>query len=302
MTELPGGVWPAMFSPLTEDGEPNLTMIDKLIELYLHQQLDGVYVLGGTGQGPAMTMAMRKTITAHTVKAAHGRLPVIVHVGTVATADAVELAKHAADAGVDGVSSVPPFYFPSSAEVELEHYRQIAAATSLPFFPYFNPAVPGGASVAIDRHVHELTKIPNIYGMKLTTRDMYMFGVAHVASEGKLKIYSGADELICHATLSGSHGAIGTSYSLFGAACRKMRCACMEGRFETARSFMLTFQEVINKVLSSDNHYQFFRQGLQLRHGIDIGPGRAPYCAVGRKWDESEVMRLCDTIDVAAGL
>ena len=300
MNEFPGGVWPAMFSPLTEDDRPNLPMIDKLIDHYLAEQLDGVYILGSTGQGPALTLDMRRSITEHTVKAVAGRMPVIVQVGTGSTIDSIHLAKHAADVGADGISSVPPIYFPASPEVELEHYRQIASATNLPFLPYY--IYFGEPPMPIVDYIKRVLEIPNICGIKMTTRDMFTIGLAHNASEGKLRLYSGADELICHATLSGAHGAIGTWYTLWGAACRKMRQASIDGQFEATRHFVQVFQHVVNHVLSSNRFYRFVRKATQLQHDIDIGPGRAPMCSAGQDWDESEVRRLVDEVNAAAGL
>ena len=302
MSTLPGGVWPAMFTPLTENGAVHTAMVEKMVELFLREKLDGVYVLGTTGQGPAMTMEVRKTLTEQTIRLAARRLPVMVHVGAVATEDSIELARHAADAGADAVSAVPPIYFPSTPEVEFEHYRHIASATDLPFLPYCNEIVAGSLSLPVPQYVERLLELPHIVGVKLTTRDMFTFGLVRSESNGRLKLYSGCDELICQGALSGSHGAIGTTYNIFGAAAGKMRRACTEGRFEAARDFMLVYQRFVSAAITSGRFYKFLRQSMQLRHGIDIGPGRAPLCFVGDDWDEDEVRRMCDEVDEAAGV
>ena len=62
MKPITGGVWPAMFSPLNEDRTPNLEMTDRLVELLVSQNLDGLYVLGSTGQGPALRLEDRRAL------------------------------------------------------------------------------------------------------------------------------------------------------------------------------------------------------------------------------------------------
>src|SRR5262245_33889055 len=108
MTTVFGGVWPAMLTPLTEDGKPAFPVMEQLVDLFARQGLGGIYLTGSTGQWPLLTLDERRAIMSCVVKAAAGRLPVMVHVGAVATADAVALARHAAEIGAAAVSSVAP--------------------------------------------------------------------------------------------------------------------------------------------------------------------------------------------------
>ncbi len=290
-----------MLSPMTDDLQPNLDAVDKLVELFVGQGLDGIYVLGSTGQGPALQLDTRKAIAARAVAAAGGRVPVVVHVGSVATADCVELAQHAAEAGAAGVSSVAPIYYTGGVDVELEHYRQVAAATDLPFMAYINEAMTGRGPLPIREHVKRLVDIPNAAAVKYTTFDMNTLGLAHAYAGPALRFYSGMDQLFCHAVLSGAHGAVGTFYNVFGLACHKMRAACTAGRVEAARSFMLAFQRMCDEVLAK-GVFWFLRQAMQLRYDIDVGPARALMFNMGEPWDEQQVRAVCDAVDEAAGL
>ena len=298
MSDLPGGVWPAMLSPLTDDLQPNLEAVDRLVELFVGQGLDGIYVLGSTGQGPALQLDSRKAIAARAVAAAADRVPVVVHVGSVATADSVELAQHAAQVGAAGVSSVAPIYYTGGVDVELEHYRQVAAATDLPFMAYINEAMTGRGTLPIREHVKRLVDIPNAAAVKYTTFDMNTLGLAHAYAGPALRLYSGMDQLFCQAVLSGAHGAIGTFYNVFGLA---MRAACAAGQVDAARSFMLAFQRMCDEVLAK-GVFWFLRQAMQLRYGIDVGPARALMFNMGEPWDEQQVRTVCDAVDEAAGL
>src|SRR5205807_1655494 len=97
--------WPAMLTPLTVEGKPAFGALEQLTDLFVRQGLDGLYVVGSTGQWPMLTPDERRAIAECVVRTAAGRVPVMIHVGAVATADAVDLARHAARIGADAVSA-----------------------------------------------------------------------------------------------------------------------------------------------------------------------------------------------------
>ncbi len=300
-TSLPGGVWPALFTPLTQDGKLSEPMLERTVEMAVRTGFPGVYLLGATGQGPALSVELRKQVTQRTIKLTAGRLPVMAHVGAISTDDAVELAKHAADCGAMAVSAIPPVYFATWTDVEFSHYTRIASATKLPFLPYFNEFA-GAMSLPVKQYVKRLLEVPNVAGIKLTSPNMLTTSLVVAHSEGRLVVYSGCDEVCCQGALSGAQGAIGTTYNFFGPAMIKMRQACVDGQFDHARRFMLTYARVITEVVAGGQNYPFFREAMMIRHGIDIGPGRAPYCAVGKPFEPGKVKAMLEEVDAAAEL
>src|SRR5690606_12901364 len=105
------GLWPAMFTPVGQDGAPEYVQLEKLTELLVSQQLDGLYILGSTGQGVLFTEEQRKRVTEVVTRVVAGRVPVMVQVGCLTTQESVRLAQHAEKCGADGISSVGPIYF-----------------------------------------------------------------------------------------------------------------------------------------------------------------------------------------------
>lgn len=300
MQFVEGRVWPALLTPLFDTGEPNLAVLEQLIEALAAQQLGGLFVLGSTGQGVLLNLEQRKEIAERAVRAAAGRLPIMVHVGAPATDDAALLAGHAARIGADAVSTVPPIYYPATAEATFEHYRCVGAASDLPFFPYHAMFLQQALPAAKD-YAERLLEIPNIAGMKFTDHNLYAMGLVHRYAGGRLKILSGADELLCHAALSGAVGAIGTFYNQWGAGCQRAREAFVAGDFNAGLRFMSVFQEVVDTIIRSGSVWSFHRTSIRLRYGLDIGPPRAPLGTVDKPWDEAEVERILAKVDEAAG-
>jgi N-acetylneuraminate lyase len=296
-----GGIWPALLTPLTEAGQVDHGQLEKLVELFVKQRLGGLYILGSTGQWPLLSVEARKAAAERIIKTSASRIPIMVHVGAVATDDAVALARHAAKIGADAVSGVTPIYYPVGADVVFEHYRRIGAAGGLPLFVYHLSVV---NQIALDPcdYAARVLALPNIAGMKITDRDLYQFGLIHMFAGDRLQLFSGADEVMCHAALSGAIGAIGTFYNLWGPACQAARRAFVEGSFETGQRFMLAFQSAIGEVLRSGSVWSFLRAAMGIKYAIDIGPPRAPLGALDKPWQEADVERLIASVDKAASV
>ena len=295
------GVWPALITPIDAEGKPNLRALEKLIELLIAQNLDGLYVLGSTGQGILLTESQRKTIAEVVWTVVNKRIPVMVQVGAMTTAESMRLARHAEQIGVDAISAVGPIYYSAtngSGQMALRHYRSIAESTHLPFFPYqlgrnnFNEGIP--------LFVEKLLEIPNVAGMKLTTNNLLEISTFYITARNSLRLFSGSDELMCHAALCGASGAIGSMYNLWGQECKKVREDFLKGDIELAIVFMLAFQEVILSVLP--NIWSFLHHAIKLRYGIDVGMPMAPLGNTNRPWTDSEIIALTSKVTEASKL
>ena len=69
----------------------------------------GVYVGGSSGECIYQSVAERKVVLEHVMKAAEGKLTVIAHVACNNTADSMELAAHAESLGVDAIAAILQF-------------------------------------------------------------------------------------------------------------------------------------------------------------------------------------------------
>jgi N-acetylneuraminate lyase len=252
MTHKYHGLWPAMLTPLDSAGHPALGETEKLVDLFVQQELDGIYLLGSTRQGPLLSVPPRQAVAECVVQTAAGRIPVMMHVGAVSTDDSVALAQHASRIGADAISSVGPIYYRASADAVFEHYRRIGPAGGLPLF-VFHLSIVNTLSLGGREYVDRLLGLPNIAGMKFTERDLFQLGLICAYAGDRLHVFSGADELFCQAAMSGAFGAIGTFFNLWGPACRAARQAFVGGSVAAGSRFMTAFQLAIDEVLSSQS-------------------------------------------------
>ena len=290
------GLWPALLTPLDRAGKPDLATAERLADLLVREGLDGLYAIGSTGQWPLLTFAERCALAECVVKAVGGRIPVMIHVGAAATEEAVALARHAASVGADAVSAVAPTYYAHSADAVFGHYRAIGAASDLPLYVYHLSQV-NQLTIGPQEYARRLLALPNVAGMKITDRDLYTFGLIQAYAGDRLRLFSGADEVLCHAVLCGAVGAIGTFYNLWGPACRRARQALFAGQVADSQAFMLRFQRAIAEVLQSGSVWTFLRQAMRTKYGLDVGLPRGPLGAAEPAWPEGDVRRVIALVD-----
>ena len=89
------GMVAATFTPLDENGDVNLSVIDKYADWIASTPIKGVFVCGTTGEFSSLTIDERKLILEKWLVSARKRFKVIAHVGSNCQRSAMELARHA---------------------------------------------------------------------------------------------------------------------------------------------------------------------------------------------------------------
>ena len=164
------GVLLPIITPFDEKVRVDEEIMRQLVDFHIKAGIQGLFVLGSTGQGPAMTVEERKKTAAIALDQAQSRVPVVIHVGTPDAGSSVELAEHAAEHKADAVAIVPPYYYSDHSEYEIiEHYKAVAKAVPLPIFIYENPkysgiSIPPGFAVRMKEQVPALKGIKVAYG------------------------------------------------------------------------------------------------------------------------------------------
>jgi dihydrodipicolinate synthase/N-acetylneuraminate lyase len=161
------GVLVPLITPFDEKERVDEALMRSLVDFYVKAAVQGLFVLGSSGQGPAMSILERKKAAEVALDQARARIPVIIHVGTADAESTVELAVHAAEKGATAVGVVPPYYYSDHTEYEIiSHYKSVAAAVKLPIYIYENPKY-SGISIPPDLAKRMKDAIPTIRGIKV---------------------------------------------------------------------------------------------------------------------------------------
>lgn len=133
------GVVPPLLTPLTADGRLDVPSLERLIEHHLAGGVDGLFVLGSSGEVAFFEDEMREQVLAQAVRLVAGRVPVLAGIIDTQTRRVLAHLRRAEQIGVAGVVATAPFYAITGPEEIENHFRAIAAATDLPVFAYDLP-------------------------------------------------------------------------------------------------------------------------------------------------------------------
>lgn len=268
------GILPALLTPMHADGSLNLTEQARLVDWLFEQGVHGLYVGGTTGEGILLTLDERKLILESVIEHTRGRGSILVHVGAVGTAEAIELAKHAEKSGADAIAAVPPFAFGRNLAGIQAHYRAIARSCELPLYLYNIPSLTAVHLKADD--VRALMDIPSVRGLKFSDNDLFEeFRILSI--EPKLDVFHGCDETLLYALMEGAIGGVGLTYNFIPKQILGIYNAFHSGDWKRANELQLKVSAMIDELVRHCNgNIVGLGKGIMASLGFDCGQAREP--------------------------
>src|SRR5258706_9555352 len=154
------GAGTALVTPFDERGRIDFAAIESLVEWQIGEGIDFLVTCTPEGESPALSGDERKAVTAHVVKVANGRVPVVAGAGGNHTAKSVFWARDAEKAGVSAILAVNPFYNRPTADGLTRHFAAICDSTRLPVIVY-NIPLRTGVDLGIDT-ILKLAELPRV--------------------------------------------------------------------------------------------------------------------------------------------
>jgi hypothetical protein len=114
------GVIPPVITAFDKEGRFDESAQRDIIK-FLKSKVNGFYPVGTYGSGPLMDVEERKKVAEVIVDEVNGDVPVMIHIGSASTAQAVDLARHAESIGADAVGAIPPYYYKKNLGFLLHH-------------------------------------------------------------------------------------------------------------------------------------------------------------------------------------
>ena len=202
------GIVPPLATPLKAPNRLDDGALEALIERVLAAGVNGLFLLGTTGEGPALSYAVRRKVIRRAITVNRGRVPILISVTDTAWDEALALAKYAADCGADAIVAAPPCYFPFSQEDVRAFLGGLAEASPLPVYLY---DIPSHARNRFEvETVVALSESPKILGIKDSTGDLDNLRALLAAFRDRpdFSILIGPEELLHQAVPMGVHGGV----------------------------------------------------------------------------------------------
>lgn len=133
------GVLPAVTTPFTQEGEPDLAFLKRHVAWLLEHGCTGIVPLGSLGEGATLREDEKRAVLAACVEAAGGRAPVVAGVAGLSTREAVALARAAQEAGCQGLMVLPAYLYSTDWREMKAHVKAVMESTPLPCLLYNNP-------------------------------------------------------------------------------------------------------------------------------------------------------------------
>ena len=214
------GSFVALITPMRADGTVDEDAFAAFVDWQIGQGTDGIVPVGTTGESPTLSHEEHMRVVAIAVEVANKRVPVVAGAGSNSTAEAIELTRHAKEAGADAALVVTPYYNkPTQAGLEL-HYTAIADAVELPVIIYNIP----GRSV-VDMSVDTMARLArhrNIVGVKDSTANLARPLHQRAACGADFVQLSGEDHTALAHRAAGGHGCISVTANIAPALCSAM--------------------------------------------------------------------------------
>ena len=237
------GLGIALVTPFKQDGSVDYEALLRLVEYQLDNGADFFCILATTGETPTLTADERQRIKNLVVDKVQARVPILMGCGGNNTAAVVEELKNGDFKGIDGILSVCPYYNKPSQEGLYQHFKAIAAATSLPVVLY---NVPGrtGVNLKAETTVRLARDCENIVAIKEASGNLEQVDEIIKNKPADFDVISGDDSLTFPMVSCGAVGVISVIGNALPKEFSKMIRLQMRGEYDPARKIHHRFTDL----------------------------------------------------------
>ena len=202
------GIVTPVVTPLLPNGHLDYAAVERHQDFLLRRGISAIFVLGTTGEGPALPPLIRQEMIRASREATRSHAPLLVGISSASVEETLELARFAAAVGADGVVAAPPCYLPLETEELLSFYRILATEQPLPLYLYNMPSMT--KITLLPELILRIAELPNVAGYKDSAGDFDAFQkVAAVLRERKdFSLFMGPDSLLGRAIAVGACGGV----------------------------------------------------------------------------------------------
>ncbi|MCH5150692.1 MAG: 4-hydroxy-tetrahydrodipicolinate synthase [Spirochaetales bacterium] len=200
------GLYTALITPFTKSGEVDEVKLRELVEEQVNAGVAGVVPCGSTGESPTLNYEEHEKVISITIDQVKGRCEVMAGTGSNSTHEAIDITRHAKQAGATCALVIVPYYNKPTQHGIYEHFKAVAEAVDLPIVIY---NIKGRTGVNLETPtLVELTKIPNIIGVKEASGSIeQMMEVIHETPDNFI-VFSGDDKLTMPFMAAGGDGCV----------------------------------------------------------------------------------------------
>ncbi len=197
-----------MITPLRERDALDEAGLERLVEHIIGGGVQGLFILGTSGEGPGLSYRLRREVIQHVCKQVRGRVPVLVGITDTAFTESIAIARFAADAGAQAVVSAGPYYLPVAQPELLDYVNRLTQEQPLPLFIYNMPQL---TKVRFEPEtLRQLSHLEKIVGLKDSSANLAYFDklIALKRERPDWSVLVGPEHLLAETMRRGGDGGV----------------------------------------------------------------------------------------------
>lgn len=242
------GAYTAIVTPFTREGLVDYERFRDLIEFQIAGGIDGLVPVGTTGESPTLDYREHERVIEFCLETVRRRVKVIAGTGGNSTAEALELTRHAKEAGADATLQVTPYYNKPNSLGLVRHFSAVADL-GLPVVLY---NVPGrtGKEIPVEVVV-ELSRHPHVVAIKEAGGSVDR--VSQIVTRCDLDVLSGDDPLTLPMMAVGGVGVISVASNVAPRAVADLVHHALAGRWAEARALHQQYYRLFTDLFIDTN-------------------------------------------------
>ena len=199
------GVMPATTTAFDEQLNIDHDFVGRHARWLIDHGCTGIVTPGSLGESATLSFDEKLALWKTNINAVGERVPVVAAIASLSTAEAVRLARGAADVGCSGLMVLPPYVYRSDWREMKAHIEAVFRATKLSCMLYNNPVAYG--TDFLPEQIAELSKEhENFEAVKESSTDVRRITWIRELIGERLAMFVGVDDVIVEGVLMGAVG------------------------------------------------------------------------------------------------
>ncbi|MDM5332938.1 dihydrodipicolinate synthase family protein [Ureibacillus composti] len=261
------GIIPPLVTFFDEMGSLDIEKNLKLIDILIEKDVDGLLLLGSSGEFTSMTHQQKKQYVNEVIPYINQRVKCIVNVGSNVVEEAIDLAIEVEKLGADAVLIVNPFYWPLNDTQMVDYYSKIIQSTELDAYLYNVPML-SSQEVPIRVITELLEKHENLKGIKETISDIgrYRKLIEQIRPNyPDFVILTGFDDHFTSSMLIGTNGSINSTAVVFPEISVNLQRALDNQNFEEVKYYQNLICEAMQLYDINNSFFSTFKEAVSYR-------------------------------------
>jgi dihydrodipicolinate synthase/N-acetylneuraminate lyase len=257
------GIIPPIVTPLSGRDTLDTEGLERLVERLVAGGVNGLFILGTTGEGPSLSYQLRREMVSQTCRIVRNRVPVLVGITDTSFVESLALARHGETSGAAAVVLAPPYYLPEAQPELIEYLEHLVPELPLPLFLYNMPAL---TKVTIEPDtVRRAMDHQQIIGLKDSSGQMIYFHqiIGLLSHRPDWTLLVGPEELLADAVFAGGHGGICGGANLFPELYVALYEAARVHQTERVRALHAQVMRISNSLYRVGRHSSAIIKGIK---------------------------------------